>query len=84
MKEKAEIRDFVQNLLIGKGDSQPFEDQDSLLLSGRLQSIDAVDIVVFLEERFAIDFAKIGFDQEQIDSIDAICALIQTATASRD
>jgi acyl carrier protein len=53
-------------------------DQDSLLLSGRLQSIDAVEIVVFLEENFGIDFAQIGFDREQIDTIDLIYALTQT------
>jgi acyl carrier protein len=82
MKGKAEVRPFIQNLLISKGDSLPFADHDSLLLSGRLQSIDAVDIVVFLEEEFAIDFARIGFDQEQIDSIEAIYALIETAAAS--
>ena len=72
----------MQNLLVSKGDSLPFEDHDSLLLTGRLQSIDAVDIVVFLEERYTIDFAKIGFDQEQIDSIDAIWALVQSAASN--
>ena len=41
--------------------------------------IDAVEIVLFLEEAFGIDFAEIGFDREQIDSIDAIDALTQTA-----
>ena len=72
MDEKTEIREFVQNLLTNSGDTQPLLDEDSLLGSGRLQSIDAVDIVVFLEERFGVDFSTIGFDREQIDSIDAI------------
>jgi hypothetical protein len=31
--------------------------------------------VVFLENRFGLDFAAIGFDQTQIDSIDLIAAL---------
>ncbi len=57
MKGKAEIHEFVQDLLTQSGDDQPLTDQDSLLLSGRLQSIDAVEIVVFLEENFGIDFA---------------------------
>lgn len=83
MKGKADVREFVQNLLISKGDAQPLADNDSLLMSGRLQSIDAVEIVIFLEENFGIDFAKIGFEQEQIDSIDGICALIQAAGVSR-
>lgn len=78
MKGKADIREFVHNLLVANGDTEPFADQDSLLHSGRLQSIDAVEIVVFLEENFGIDFAEIGFDLEQIDNIDAIQALTET------
>jgi acyl carrier protein len=79
MKGIREIHEFVQELLTNSGDNQPLADQDSLLLSGRLQSIDAVEIVVFLEENFGIDFAQIGFDREQIDTIDLIYALTQTA-----
>jgi len=79
MKGKAEIHEFVRELLTASGDDGPLADHDSLLLSGRLQSIDAVEIVVFLEENFGIDFAQIGFDRDQIDSIDAIYALVQSA-----
>jgi acyl carrier protein len=82
MQGKAEIREFVRELLTNSGDDQPLADHDSLLDSGRLQSIDAVEIVVFLEEKFGIDFAEIGFDKEQIDSIDAIFALTQTVANS--
>jgi acyl carrier protein len=81
MKGKADIREFVRNLLITNGDAEPLADQDSLLLSGRLQSIDAVEIVIFLEENFGIDFAELGFDQAQIDSIDAIHALTETTSS---
>jgi acyl carrier protein len=82
MQGKAEIREFVLGLLTGSGDDGPLADHDSLLVSGRLQSIDAVEIVVFLEEKFGIDFAQIGFDKEQIDSVDAIYALTQTVANS--
>jgi acyl carrier protein len=81
VKSKVDIREFVQSLLIQNGDEEPLTDQESLLLSGRLQSIDAVEIVLFLEENFGIDFAEIGFDREQIDSIDAIHELTQNTTA---
>jgi acyl carrier protein len=80
MKGKEEIHKFVQELLTYGGDDQPLADSDSLLVSGRLQSIDAVEIVVFLEDKFGVDFAQIGFDKEQIDSIDAIYALTQTVS----
>jgi acyl carrier protein len=82
MKGKAEVRAFVLELLVSKGDSQPLADDDPLFLSGRLQSIDAVNIVMFLEELFAIDFTQNRFTQEQIDSVDSICSLIKTATGS--
>jgi acyl carrier protein len=78
VKGKIEIHDYICNLLMANGDSNPLADDDSLLLSGRLQSIDAVEIVVFLEEQFGIDFAKVGFDREQIDSVDAICSLVES------
>jgi len=78
MDHREEIRKYLQELLMQKGDKQPFSDDASLLLSGRLASVDAVEIVVFLEEKFGINFAEIGFDQAMIDSVDAIDSLIQT------
>lgn len=78
MPDKTQIHEFVRELLTNSGDDQPLPDDESLLLSGRLQSIDAVEIVIFLEENFAIDFAQIGFDRDQLDSVDAICTLIQS------
>lgn len=83
MKGRAEIREFVRSLLTASGDQAPLSDSDSLLFSGRLQSVDAVEIVVFLEENFGIDFAQIGFDKERIDSVDAICALTESAVNSQ-
>jgi acyl carrier protein len=77
--QREAVRELLQQLLAQKGDNRPFSDSDSLLLGGRLQSVDAVDVVIFLEEKFGIDFAAIGFDESQIDSVDAILALIQNA-----
>ena len=80
MMRKDAIRSFVQELLVRNGDRNDVSDQDSLLLSGRLQSIDAVEIVIFLEEQFGIDFAEVGFDRERIDSVDAIYSLVESVT----
>jgi len=76
MDHREEVRKYLKELLLQKGDKQPFSDDASLLLSGRLASVDAVEIVVFLEEKFGVNFAELGFDQELIDSVDAIAALI--------
>jgi len=78
MDHREQIRKYLQELLLQKGDKQPFSDDASLLLGGRLASVDAVEIVVFLEEKFAVNFSDIGFDQTLIDSVDAIDSLIQT------
>jgi len=79
MDHRAAIRKFLQDLLAGKGDRRRFSDDDSLLFSGRLQSVDAVDIAVFLEEKYGVDFAEMGFDQERLDTVNGIVGLIQEA-----
>jgi acyl carrier protein len=76
MDERTELRVMVRSLLDKKGDTRAFGDGDSLILSGRLESIDALEIAFFLEERFGVDFAQVGFDQNQIDSVDEIVSLI--------
>ena len=78
MDHREEIREFLKELLLQKGEKQPFSDGASLLVSGRLASVDAIEIVVFLEEKFSVNFSDLGFDQTMIDSVDAIDALIQT------
>lgn len=84
MVRKEAIREFLQTLLARKGDHQSFSDDASLLLSGRLQSVDAVSLAVFLEEKFGVDFAEMGFDQEKMDTVNAICTLIEeSSTAGR-
>ncbi|HYB60754.1 MAG TPA: acyl carrier protein [Methylomirabilota bacterium] len=77
MDQIAEVREFLRKLLLSKGDRQPFADTSSFFLSGRLASIDAVELVVLLEKKFGIDFGEIGFDESQIDSIEAIQSLVQ-------
>ena len=77
MDDQEEIRDFIRRLLQKKGDLESFNNAESLILGGRLESIDAVEIVMFLENRFGLNFAKIGFDQATIDSIELIQKLVQ-------
>jgi acyl carrier protein len=79
MEQKTAIREFVNELLSIRNDTAPVRDDDSLMLSGRLQSLDAVRIVMFLEETFGVNFGKIGFHPELIDSLDSISALAAQA-----
>jgi acyl carrier protein len=83
MTEREEVRAFVADLLRCKGDQRPFIDSTSLILAGRMESIDAVEIVMFLERRFEVDFAAIGFDQTQLDSVDLILELMEKAPRAK-
>jgi acyl carrier protein len=76
MNDSLVIREFLQTLLSRKGDQGAFLDNEQLIAGGRLQSIDTLEVVLFLEEKYGIDFAENGFDQNEVGSIDNILALI--------
>ena len=61
MDHREEIRKYLKELLLQKGDKQPFSDDASLLLGGRLASVDAVEIVVFLEGKIRRKFRRDWF-----------------------
>jgi acyl carrier protein len=74
------IRELLRETLEKNNDHRGFSDADSLILSGRFQSLDVLEIVVYLEERFRMDFSE-GFDQSRLDSVDEIMNLLQTSVA---
>jgi acyl carrier protein len=76
MDDKALIQGFLSALLRKKRDMHDFSDTESLFASGRLASVDALDVVLLLEEKYGIDFSD-GFDRDQIDSVDSILSLIR-------
>jgi acyl carrier protein len=76
MNNQDAVREFIGSLLLKKGDTNPFADTDSLVLSGRLDSLDVLEIVVFLESSYALDFGERPFDQQFVDSVHEITGLI--------
>jgi acyl carrier protein len=76
MECRSAVLDLLQNLLAQKGDSEPLANDSPVFTSGRLQSIDGIQVAVFLERHYGVDFAAIGFDQEKIDTVNSICALV--------
>jgi acyl carrier protein len=76
MIDRNVVREFVGSLLRRKEDTSPFADSDSLVLSGRLDSLEILQIVMFLEAK-GIDFNDQEFDQEAFDSIDRILTRIE-------
>ncbi len=59
------------------GDSEAFRDEASLVFSGRLDSSAIVELVVYLEQEFGIDFSDTPFDQAMFDSVVRICSFIE-------
>jgi acyl carrier protein len=76
LSRRAALREFVSTLLRRADDPAPFSDSTSLFVSGRLDSLSAVEVVTFLEDAFGVDLAEDDFAIDRIDSIDAIGVLI--------
>ncbi|OGQ97985.1 MAG: hypothetical protein A2521_03335 [Deltaproteobacteria bacterium RIFOXYD12_FULL_57_12] len=76
MDTKVRLREFLQALLAEYGEGPDFEDDDSLVLSGLLDSQAVLRIVVFLEDEFGLDLAAHGFDQNEFDSLTGIMGII--------
>ena len=52
---------------------------DPLVASGLLDSLAIMQIVVYLEETYGIDFAASGFDPERLATMGSIAGLIEQA-----
>jgi acyl carrier protein len=77
MPTRETLRDFLQELLAEYGETDDFSDDTSLLVSGILDSLAVLRIVVFLEQEFGLDLADRGFDQNDFDSVTSIMRLIE-------
>jgi acyl carrier protein len=76
LKVRSQMRNYVTQRLRMRGDFAPLADDDLLFTSGRLDSLDAVEIIMSVETDYGINFAAINFDLTLLDSIDAIAGLI--------
>lgn len=76
METRTRVRQVIASLLRRRGDSSPFLDSDSLVSSGRLASIDVMEIILFLEAELRADFSRIDFDQANFNSVDSIVAIL--------
>ncbi len=81
MIDRDAVREFVGSLLRRKDDTSPFKDSDSLVLSGRLDSLEILQIVMFLEDK-GINFNDQEFDQDAFDSISSIMTRIEISVGA--
>jgi acyl carrier protein len=74
------VREFVGRLLReNRSDDQPFSDTDSLWVSGRLTSLEAIELLSYLEGQFAFQADPNEFDLSMFDSIDQIMRLLESS-----
>jgi acyl carrier protein len=75
-KVRSQMRNYVIQRLRMKGDGAALSDDDLLFSSGRLDSLDAIEIIMTVETDYGVNFSEIDFDLTRLDSITAIADLI--------
>ena len=75
---KQKIREYFLETFKQQSDGQSLADNDSLFVSGRLDSFSMMMFVMYLEKEFGIDFAAIDFDVHLIDSLIEIEVLLDS------
>ncbi|MEY2931706.1 MAG: hypothetical protein RL033_2455 [Pseudomonadota bacterium] len=76
MTSREQVRGIVARALAAAGDQRPFADADSLVVSGRVSSLDLVDILAALETTFGFEIDADDFDPIRFDSVDSIEELL--------
>jgi acyl carrier protein len=76
MDPRDQIREFVRSLLARRERGPAFSDREPLVTSGRLNSVEIIEIAVFLEKTFQVDFSLRPFDQYDFDSIEKIAEFV--------
>ena len=76
LKARSQMRSYVTQRLRMHSDLAPLRDEDLLFSSGRLDSLDAVEIIARLEADYGINFYEINFDLTLLDSIVAMADLV--------
>ncbi len=69
----AEIRGWIQDNVTG---GREVSDDELLIDNGVLTSLQTVELVAFLEERFGIVVEDEEFDEENFGSVEAIAGLV--------
>jgi len=78
---KSQLRDYLRTALDKHGDRNDFADDESLFLSGRLDSFSMMNLVVYLETELSVDFSALDFDVNLVDSVNDIEALVDSIPA---
>ena len=74
-----QIRHKVFEILANEGVEEMPGDDDSLVDSGLLDSLAVVNIAVFMESTFGVDFSIVYFDVNRFESIATMVRLVESS-----
>ncbi|MDQ4107012.1 MAG: acyl carrier protein [Actinomycetota bacterium] len=74
----AAIREWLQENVTG---NRPVSDDELLIENGVLTSLQTVELVMFMEDRFGIIVEDDELDEETFATVQSIAALVESKTA---
>jgi len=70
------VRGVLEDIFRRSGNQIEFENSDELISSGRLQSIQVIEVMLQLENHYGLDFSDYVFDPDDFESVESISAFI--------
>ena len=74
---RKEIREFIVEAFLFGDESEPFEDGDSFMQQGVIDSTGVLEVVSFLEENYSIKVDDEEMIPNNLDSLNNLVAFIQ-------
>ena len=81
-QRKRHLLQFLRSIQKAGMPVESIGDQDPLVATGLIDSMAVLQIVLYLEQRYKMDFSALGVDPEQLGTIDDILDLIERNTGA--
>lgn len=76
-QRRARLIGFLETIQRADATVAEIGDDEGLVAAGLIDSLALLEIIAFLESEFGLDFSDVGIDPAELESIQAILALIQ-------
>jgi acyl carrier protein len=80
---KADLLRFLRTIQRPDAPIDDIDENDGLVESGLIDSLSLLQIILYLEQTYCIDFVEAGLDQQSIRSVSNILDLIGREIAGR-
>ncbi|HMN42983.1 MAG TPA: acyl carrier protein [Povalibacter sp.] len=83
MSIKQQVRHFILTNYLFTEDPSKLADAQSLMQSGAMDSTGILELIMFLEEKFAIKIADDEMVPDNLDAVDNVVAFVERKQAAR-